>query len=74
VKAYEQVNGGVHWTGTLGYLGSKEMLRKVTETIKEMGMGKGMGIMMIWARPPPAFEVLYLFPLSLKKVLTPSSQ
>ncbi|KAH8761814.1 hypothetical protein F5882DRAFT_305500 [Hyaloscypha sp. PMI_1271] len=55
VKAYEQENGGVHWTGTLGFPGSKEMLTRVTSTIKEMRIGKGMGVFMIWARPPPAF-------------------
>jgi hypothetical protein len=63
VKAYEQENGGVHWTGTLGFPGSKEMLTRVTSTIKEMRIGKGMGVFMIWARPPPAFGVRASVPL-----------
>ena len=61
VKAYEQENGGVHWTGTLVFPGSKEMLTRVTSTIKEMRIGEGMGVFMIWARPPPAFGVLAFF-------------
>jgi len=64
VKAYEQINEGVHWTGTLGFTGSKELLGKITESIKEMGIGKGMGVMMIWARPPPALQVRASLPFS----------
>jgi hypothetical protein len=30
------------------------MAGKVATAIKEMGIGKGMGLQMIWARPPPA--------------------
>jgi FAD/FMN-containing dehydrogenase len=61
VKAYEQENGGVHWTGTIGFVGTKEMLTRVTTTIKEMGIGKDMGVFMIWARPPPNFGVRTAF-------------
>lgn len=57
VKAYPQVNGGLHWTGLLGFPGSQENVARVTATIKEMKVGKGMGATMIWARPPPAFQV-----------------
>jgi FAD/FMN-containing dehydrogenase len=57
VKAYPQVNGGAHWTGLLGFPGSTDNVARVTETIKEMKVGKGMGVTMIWARPPPAFQV-----------------
>ncbi|KAE9377284.1 FAD-binding domain-containing protein [Stipitochalara longipes BDJ] len=63
VKAYEQVNGGVHWTGMLGFPGSKEILEKVTGAIKGMEIGEGMGVTMIWARPPPAFEPMILLNL-----------
>jgi len=65
VKAYPQVNEGVHWTGTLGFAGSEEMLLKITETIEEMGVGEGMGVTMIWARPPPDFGVRLPTPSSL---------
>jgi hypothetical protein len=54
VKAYPQENGGMHWKGTLGFPGSKEMVGKVSNAIKDMGISKGMGLQMIWARPPPA--------------------
>ena len=57
VKAYPQVNGGVHWTGTLGFIGTRETLLKITEAIKTMGVGEGMGVTMIWAKPPPDFAV-----------------
>jgi hypothetical protein len=54
VKAYPQENGGMHWKGTLGFPGSKEMAGKVATAIKEMGISKNMGLQMIWTRPPPA--------------------
>jgi FAD/FMN-containing dehydrogenase len=54
VKAYPQENEGMHWTATLGFPGSKEMAGKVANAIKDMGISKGMGLQMIWARPPPA--------------------
>jgi hypothetical protein len=54
VKAYPQENEGMHWKGTFGFPGSKEMAGKVTNAIREMGISKGMGLQMIWARPPPA--------------------
>ena len=44
VKAYKQVNGGVHWSGMVAFPGSKEMAGKVAGAIREMGLGKGMGL------------------------------
>jgi len=44
--------GGVHWIGTLGWPGSKEVAGRVMETIKNMGVARGMGITGVWARVP----------------------
>lgn len=63
VKAYPQINNGVHWTGLLGFRGSKEMVAKVTSAIKEMDIREGMGLQMVWARPPPASEPMILLNL-----------
>ena len=62
VKAYPQINEGMHWTGMLVFPGLKENAKTVAEAIYEMGLGKGMGIGMIWARIPPDFEVYISFP------------
>lgn len=52
VKAYPEVNKGVHWTGTLGWPGSKENCAKVMESIRSMGVGKGAGVTVLFARVP----------------------
>ena len=65
VKAYKQVNGGVHWSRMVAFPSSKEMAGKVAGAIREMGLGKGMGLEMTWARLPPTFQVLTASTLSV---------
>lgn len=67
VKAYPEVNAGVHWTGTLGWPGSKENCAKVMESIKSMGVGKGEGVVVVFARVPGmgvCFSLFCSFPSS----------
>ncbi|KAH8648173.1 hypothetical protein BGZ60DRAFT_552959 [Tricladium varicosporioides] len=64
VKAYPQVNGGVHWTGMLGYPGSEDVAGKVWETVQGMGdMKKGMGLTVVFVRLPPDFQPLMVLQL-----------
>ena len=58
VKAYPQVNGGMHWNSMLGFAGSEESVSTVSKAITEMGgMGKGMACTLMFARMPPNFQV-----------------
>lgn len=58
VKAYPQVNGGVHWSGMLGFPGSEEVVGKVWDAVLGMGgMGRGMGLTVVFVRLPPDFQV-----------------
>jgi len=58
VKAYPQINSGIHWTGTLIFPGEEEIVEKVVQSIKEMGgIGEGMGCTAVFARVPPTFQV-----------------
>lgn len=61
VKAYSQENEGMHWKGTRGFPGSREMAGKVANAIREMGISKEMGLQMIWARPPLAGFAVRVF-------------
>ncbi|PVH69254.1 FAD-binding domain-containing protein [Cadophora sp. DSE1049] len=62
VKAYEQVNRGLHWSGTLGYPGATENVGKIVGAINTLGFGQGkpMGCTMVWARAPPDFQPMVL--------------
>jgi hypothetical protein len=55
VKAYPQINEGIHWSGMVTFPGSKEIVEKVSKTIKDVGIGRGIGCTMIWVRMPPDF-------------------
>ncbi len=62
VKAYKQVNGGMHWAGLLAFPGTPEKVEQVVEAIQGLGLGtergKGMGATVIWGRLfPPDFKV-----------------
>jgi len=73
VKAYPEVNGGVQWTGTVGWPGSKEMCARLMETVVSMGVGEGMGVFVAFARVPgmgvseiiPYLSLFLSFPLSV---------
>jgi FAD/FMN-containing dehydrogenase len=62
VKAYPQINKGQHWSGMLGFPGSKEVAEKVVSTVQEMGITKGhaaegISCTVVYGRPSPTYEV-----------------
>lgn len=70
VKAHPQINEGMHWTYMLMFPGTEDIVKKVAEAVMEMGIGKGMGLGMVFARVPPAFQVsLSLIPPHSRKLI-----
>ncbi len=49
VKAHPEINNGVHWTGTLIFPGAEDTVENITETLRHMGVAKGMGCVIIFA-------------------------
>lgn len=72
VKAHEQVNGGVHWAGTIAFPGTEENVVRVVEGLNALGLGDGkpMGCTMVWAKVPPEFQVCAFFFLPFSSLLT----
>lgn len=68
VKVHRQINGGLHWSGMLGFPGSKEIAEKVVSTVQDMGLTKGQGpegmmCTVVYGRPASTNEVDYLLKL-----------
>jgi hypothetical protein len=66
VRAYPEVNKGVHWTGTLVFEGTRGRVEEVVKTIAEMGIGWWMACLVIFTRMPPEFQLrpsIFPFPV-----------
>lgn len=56
VKAYPEVNEGMHWSQTLIFPGIPALAKVVTKTVQEMGIGNDMACTLLFARAPPTFQ------------------
>lgn len=60
VRSYEQINGGLFWSGTVGFVArSEEGVGEIVRTLENLEIKKQMAVGLVWARIPPAFRVCF---------------
>lgn len=58
VKSYKQFNGGVFWSGTVGFVArSEDEIGEIVRTLEKLEVKKQMAFGLVWARVPPDFRV-----------------
>jgi hypothetical protein len=55
IKAYPQINGGVHWTGLGVYMPDK--ISAITKAINGLDWSQGMAVHMFFTAAPPEGKV-----------------
>ncbi|CAG8978427.1 hypothetical protein HYALB_00013245 [Hymenoscyphus albidus] len=64
VKSYEQVNGGIFCSGSIGFVGkSVNEIGEIARTLEKFEIGRKMAVGILWARIPPSFQPTFFIHL-----------